>query len=239
MVDAGVAGILPEHDRLIAGKINYGTADFSTSPAMSLGHVDKAVQLGLQVADHLIDNGANVIVAGEMGIGNTTAATALIAALTNTDPERITGRGTGITPEQLENKIALIRKALALHAPVHVDPLAKFGGYEIATMVGLMIGSAARRVPVVLDGLITASAALVAAKLVPRALNYFIAGHVGVEPGHSHALQALGLTPVLSLSMRLGEGSGGVLALPIIEAAMRTLQEMSTFGEAGVNGPGA
>ena len=138
---------------------------------------------------------------------------------------------------QLDKKVTLIRKALQLHHPVEVDTLAKLGGYEIATLVGLMVGSAAQRVPVVLDGVITAAAALMAAKLAPRAVNYFIAGHVGVEPGHSHALQALGLTPILSLSMRLGEGSGGTLALPIIEAAMRTLQEMSTFGEAGVSGP--
>jgi nicotinate-nucleotide--dimethylbenzimidazole phosphoribosyltransferase len=237
VVDAGVAGILPQHDRLIDGKINYGTADFSAGMAMSPGQTDKAIQLGLQVADHMINNGADVIITGEMGIGNTTAAAALIAALTSADPERVTGRGTGINQAQLERKVRLIRTALDLHAPVQVDTLAKFGGYEIATLVGLMVGAAARRVPVVLDGVITASAALVAAKLAPRALNYFIAGHRGVEPGHAYALQALGLTPVLELSLRLGEGTGGALALPIIEAAMRTLQEMATFGEAGVSGP--
>ncbi|MEO0561765.1 MAG: nicotinate-nucleotide--dimethylbenzimidazole phosphoribosyltransferase [Chloroflexota bacterium] len=237
VVDAGVAGILPEHEMLVAGKINYGTADFSKGAAMSLGHADQAIQLGLRVVNEHIDAGAGMVLTGEMGIGNTSSAAALIAAVTNAPVEKVTGRGTGISQDQFSHKIDLIQQALTLHTPVHVDTLAKFGGYEIAALVGVMVGAAARRVPVVLDGVITAAAALIAAKLVPNAVNYFIAGHRGVEPGHGYALQALGLTPVLELSMRLGEGTGAVLALPVIEAAMRTLQEMSTFGEAGVSGP--
>jgi nicotinate-nucleotide--dimethylbenzimidazole phosphoribosyltransferase len=236
IVDAGVAGILPKHEDLISGKINYGTADFTTGMAMSYGHTDKAIQLGLRVATEIIDAGADIILTGEMGIGNTTSSAAIIAALTRANVDRVTGRGTGITQAQLDKKIGVVRQALELHTPVQQDTLSKFGGYEIAAMVGLMVGAAARRVPIVLDGVTTAAAALIAAKLSPNAINYFIAGHRGVEPGHTYALQALGLTPILELSMRLGEGTGAVLALPIIEAAMRTMQEMTTFTDAGVSG---
>lgn len=237
IVDAGVAGILPKHPDLIDGKINYGTADFTQGMAMSPGQADKAIQLGLGVVNEQIDADADVIVVGEMGIGNTTSAAALTAALTGADVERVTGRGTGIDSEQLTRKVELIQAALGTHAPIETDTLAKVGGYEIAALVGVMVGAAARRVPVVLDGYVTAAAALVAARIDVNAVNYFIAGHRSAEVGHGVALQTLGLTPVLELSMRLGEGSGAVLALPLIEAAMRTLQEMATFDDAGVSGP--
>jgi nicotinate-nucleotide--dimethylbenzimidazole phosphoribosyltransferase len=238
VLDAGVAGILPKHDKLIAGKVNYGTADFSKGMAMSYGHTDQAIQFGLNTVNAQIDAGADIILTGEMGIGNTTAAAAIIAAVTNAAVERVTGRGTGISPEQLDHKISLIKHALATHAPVDEDTLSKFGGYEIAALVGIMVGAAARRVPVVLDGVITASAALIAARIDPNTVNYMIAAHRGVEPGHAIALQSLGVTPILELSMRLGEGTGAVLALPIVEAAMRTMQEMATFSEANISGPG-
>jgi nicotinate-nucleotide--dimethylbenzimidazole phosphoribosyltransferase len=237
IVDAGVAGMLPAHDRLIQGKINYGTADFSKGRAMPPDHAVQAIRLGLRVVNAQIDAGAGLILTGEMGIGNTTAAAAIIAALTGLDVRQVTGYGTGIGLEQYERKVDLIQKALQLHAPLTTDTLSKIGGYEIAALVGVMIGAAARRVPVVLDGVITTAAGLVAAGLAPNAVAYFVAGHRGVEPGHGLALDALGLTPVLELSMRLGEGTGAVLSLPVIEAAMRTLQEMATFGDAGVSGP--
>lgn len=237
VVDAGVAGILPKHEMLISEKINYGTADFSEGMAMSFGQADKAMQIGLRIANRVIDEGANVIVTGEMGIGNTSSAAAIIAAMTNTSADQVTGRGTGINSEQFETKVALIDQALALHAPVDEDTLPKLGGYEIAVLVGVMIGAAARRTPVILDGVVTAAAALIAAKIDNEAVNYFIAGHRSVEPGHTLALHALGLTPVLELSMRLGEGSGAILALPILEAAMRTLNDMKTFEEANISGP--
>jgi nicotinate-nucleotide--dimethylbenzimidazole phosphoribosyltransferase len=237
VVDAGVAGILPQHPNLIAGKINYGTADFSTVSAMSPGQADQAITLGQRVADAHIDDGADILLVGELGIGNTTAAAAITAAVTGAPAERVTGTGTGINLEKLERKINLIETALQVHDPVHVDTLAKLGGYEIAAIVGVILGAAVRQVPVVLDGYVVASAALIAAHLDTNAVMYMVAGHCSAEPGHAAALQALGLKPLLELSMRLGEGTGAVLALPIIEAAMRTLQEMSTFGEAGVSGP--
>lgn len=227
VVDAGVAGIVPPHEMLVGEKINYGTADFTNGPAMTFGHTDKAIQMGLQVVNAIIDSGANIVLTGEIGIGNTSSAAALIAAMTHAPVEKVTGRGTGITTEQMTQKTALIKQALATHAPLDEDTLPKLGGYEIAALVGIMIGAAARRVPVVLDGVVTAAAAMIAAKIDPNAVNYFIAGHRSAEPGHTVALQVLGLTPVLEMSMRLGEGTGAVLALPVIEAAMRTLQEMA------------
>jgi nicotinate-nucleotide--dimethylbenzimidazole phosphoribosyltransferase len=237
VVDAGVAGILPKHPNLVDGKINYGTADFTKGPAMSPGQADKAIQLGLRVVNEQIDAGADTIIVGEMGIGNTTSAAALTAVFTETDVERVTGRGTGINSDQLTSKTQLIADALDMHAPLDEDTLPKLGGYEIAALVGVMIGAAARRVPVVLDGYVTAAAALVAARMDTNIVNYLVAGHRSAELGHAVALQTLGLTPVLELSMRLGEGSGAALALPIIEASMRTLQEMATFDDAGVSGP--
>lgn len=237
IVDAGVAGILPEHPNLIAGKINYGTADLATASAMSPGQADQAITLGQRVVDAHIDDGADIILVGELGIGNTTSAAAITAAVTGAPVERVTGTGTGIRLEALERKITLIENALEMHAPINVDTLAKLGGYEIAAMVGVMLGAAVRQVPVVLDGYVVGAAALIAAQIDNNAVKYWIAGHRSAEQGHAIALQTLGLKPVLELSMRLGEGTGAVLALPVIEAAMRTLQEMATFGEAGVSGP--
>lgn len=228
VVDAGVAGILPKHELLMGEKINYGTGDFTNGAAMSAGHTDKAIQMGLNVVNAVMDEGANIVLTGEIGIGNTTSAAALIAAMTNAPLEKVVGRGTGIDSEQLDLKMRLIQQALVNHAPLDEDTLPKLGGYEIAALVGIMLGAAARRVPVVLDGVVTSAAALIAAKVDPNAVNYFIAGHRSAEPGHTVALQALGLTPVLEMSMRLGEGTGAVLALPVIEAAMRTMQEMAT-----------
>ncbi len=236
VVDAGVAGILPEHERLVSGKINYGTADFTDGPAMSPGQADKAIQLGLDAVNVIIDGGADVIALGEMGIGNTTVAAALTAALTGADVANTVGRGTGISNEQLATKQETVKKALTLHQPVDEDTLPKLGGYEIGAMVGVMMGAAARRVPVVLDGYTTTAAALIAARIDANVVNYCVAGHVSAEQGHAIALQTLGLTPIHDLSMRLGEATGAVLALPVIAAAMRLLQGMSTFDEAGVSG---
>ena len=236
VVDAGVAGILPEHERLVSGKINYGTADFTTGPAMSPGQADKAIQLGLETVNTMIDNGADVIAVGEMGIGNTTIAAALTTALTGASVEKTVGRGTGVSGARLEHKRKMVKKALALHQPVDEDTLPKLGGYEVGAMVGVIVGAAARRIPVMLDGYTTTAAALIAARINPSIINYCIAGHVSAEPGHAIALQTLGLTPIHDLSMRLGEATGAVLALPVIEAAMRLLQGMNTFDEAGVSG---
>ncbi|MEM6528083.1 MAG: nicotinate-nucleotide--dimethylbenzimidazole phosphoribosyltransferase, partial [Chloroflexota bacterium] len=215
VVDAGVAGILPKHDHLISEKINYGTADFTDGPAMSPGQVDKAIQLGMRVAHMQIDAGADIIFLGDLGTGNSTSAAALTAAITGMGVERVTGSGAGISSDQLQRKVEVIEKALALHAPVDEDTLARFGGLEIAALLGMMIGSAARRIPVVLDGYPTAAAALVAARLDSNVVNYLIAGHRSAEMGHGVALQTLGLKPMLELSIRTGEGTGALLALPL------------------------
>jgi nicotinate-nucleotide--dimethylbenzimidazole phosphoribosyltransferase len=177
------------------------------------------------------------VVTGDMGIGNTTASSAIVAAVTRATVEAVTGRGTGVTDPAMAHKAEVIRHALARLRPDAHDPLdvlAKVGGFEIGGLVGVILGTAARRCPVLLDGLIATAAALLAVGLVPRVRDYLIAGHRSVEPGHTVALQSLDLIPVLELDMRLGEGTGGVLALTIVEAACRLLDDMATFAEAGV-----
>jgi nicotinate-nucleotide--dimethylbenzimidazole phosphoribosyltransferase len=229
VVDAGVAGDLLDHPQLVRGKIARGTADFTQGSAMTPEQTEQAIQLGLDVTQHEIDKGLDLLVVGEMGIGNTTSASAIIAAITGRDPAQVTGRGTGISDAQLAYKIRVVEQALALHTPASADTLAKVGGFEIGAMAGLMIGAAAQRVPVVIDGLICTSAALIAAQLTPEVTKYLIAGHRSPEPGHQIALDYLGLRPLLNFDMRLGEGTGAALAIPIIEAAMRTLQEMAVL----------
>ncbi len=229
VVDAGVESDLPDHPQLVQGKIARGTADFTQRSAMTPEQAAQSLQLGLDVAQQEMEHGLDLLAIGEMGIGNTTAASAIIAAITGRSAAQVTGRGTGINDAQLAHKIHVVEQALALHAPARVDTLAKVGGFEIGAMAGLMIGTAAQRIPVVIDGLICTSAALVAAQLRPEVTNYLIAGHRSPEPGHQIALDYLGLRPLLDLDMRLGEGTGAVLAMPIIEAAMRTLQEMAVL----------
>ncbi len=249
IVDAGVNGtfkprpapLIPEfnpnpHEPVfIQRKIAKGTADFTEGAAMSAEQATQAIQSGLDIIQSEIRRGLDILMVGEMGIGNTTSASAIIAALTGKPPAEVTGRGTGVDDAALAHKIDVIEKALALHAPADVDTLAKVGGLEIGVMAGLMLGAASERVPVVIDGLISTAAALIAQQLEPDVTHYLIAGHRSAEPGHIAALEKLGLTPLLDLGMRLGEGTGAALALPIIEAAMRTLQEMATFDSAGVS----
>jgi nicotinate-nucleotide--dimethylbenzimidazole phosphoribosyltransferase len=229
VIDAGMTAYLDDHPLLIQGKIRQGTADFSTGPAMSETEAEQAVSLGYEAAVSEIQKGVDLIAIGEMGIGNTSAASAIIAAITGYPVREVTGRGTGIRDEQLARKIALIERALEIHAPASVNTLAKVGGLEIGAMAGIMLAAAAHRVPAVIDGLICTAAALIAAQLQPAVKDYLIAGHLSPEPGHQIALNSLGLAPLLKLDMRLGEGTGAVLAFPIIEAAMLTLQEMATL----------
>jgi nicotinate-nucleotide--dimethylbenzimidazole phosphoribosyltransferase len=235
VVDAGVAGSFEPHEALVLGKVAPGTADMTQGPAMTPAQADAALQLGLDVARREIERGADVLVVGEMGIGNTTAASAIIAALTGESAARVTGRGTGIDDDQWRHKVAIVEKALAVNAPAHCDTLAKVGGFEIGAMAGLMLGAASQRIPVLVDGLISTAAAMIAAQLAPAVTRFLVAGHASVEPGHKLALDWLALEPLLDLGLRLGEGSGAVLALPVVEAAMRTLQEMATFSSAGVS----
>lgn len=235
VVDAGVAGDFDAHPTLVQGKIAPGTKDLTQGPAMTPEQATRALQLGVKCARIEIERGLALLAVGEMGIGNTTSASAIVAAITGRAAAEVTGRGTGVDDTQLRRKIAVVERALALHDPANEGTLAKVGGFEIGAMAGLMLAAAAHRVPVVLDGLISTAAALIAAQIAPDVKHYLIAGHRSPEPGHAIALEWLELEPLLQLEMRLGEGSGALLAFPLIEAAMRTLNEMATFDEAGVS----
>jgi nicotinate-nucleotide--dimethylbenzimidazole phosphoribosyltransferase len=240
VVDVGVATPLP--DDLPANvrrrAVRAGTADLTVEPAMSVEECRAALDVGAQVAADLVDGGARALVTGEMGIGNTTAAAAVVAALLGRAPAEVTGRGTGVDDDGLARKIAAIEAALARHAGAVAggpeSALAAVGGLEIAALAGYIVGGAAAGVPVVVDGVIADAALLAAERLVPGTSARCIAGHRSSEPGATAVLDALGLDPLLDLGLRLGEGSGACLALPVLEAAARILAEMATFDAAGV-----
>ncbi len=239
VVDIGVASALPSHPQLLARKIALGTHDFTLGQAMTRDEAIAAIETGVVVVEEQAKLGLHVVATGEMGIGNTTASSALIAAFTGATPERVTGWGTGISDTIRQHKVAVIAQSLALHHPDPADAvgvLAAVGGFEIAGLAGVILGAAAHRVPIVLDGLIAGAAALVAAALTPGVVDYCIPSHRSAEQGHAIALRHLGLSPLLELDLRLGEGTGALLAMPLIEAAVRLLNEMATFGEAGVSG---
>ena len=225
--------------RLVRARIAAGTRDMTIAPAMTRDEAVAAIEVGRRVVAEAVDGGADLIAIGEMGIGNTTAASAIVAALTGRPAADVTGRGTGVDDPGLERKVAAIETALALHRPDPGDPigvLAAIGGLEIAGLVGAILAGSADRIPIVLDGFITGAAALVAAGLAPNLPERLIAAHRSVEPGHGVVLDRLGLAPILQLDLRLGEGSGAALAIPIIRAAARICGEMATFEEAGVSG---
>jgi nicotinate-nucleotide--dimethylbenzimidazole phosphoribosyltransferase len=237
VVDVGVAGDLPDAPNLLRRKVARGTQDLSLGPAMSREQALAAMEAGIAVAGELVDAGADLLVTGDMGIANTTASAALVAALTRSEAHEVTGRGTGIDDPTLELKTSVVARALErLDRSEPLTVLAEVGGLEHAALVGYLLGAAARRVPVVLDGVIAVSSALVAAGLSPAATGYWVAGHVSVEPGARAALDHLGMTPLLDLDLRLGEGSGAVLAVPLVQAAARLLSEVATFDSAGVAG---
>jgi nicotinate-nucleotide--dimethylbenzimidazole phosphoribosyltransferase len=239
IVDVGVATEMEDTPALLRRKVRAGTADLAVGPAMTLAEAESALDVGAEVAAMLVEDGAGCLVTGEMGIGNTTPAAALVAALIGRPASEVTGRGTGLDDEGLRHKISVIEGALSLHADAISEStlaaLAAVGGLEIAALAGFIVGGAAARVPVVVDGVIADAALLVAARLVPGAEAYAIAGHRSTEPGATIVLDGLGLEPLLDLGMRLGEGSGACLALPIVEAAARVLREMATFDSAGVS----
>ncbi|MCI0585155.1 MAG: nicotinate-nucleotide--dimethylbenzimidazole phosphoribosyltransferase [Chloroflexi bacterium] len=242
VVDVGVAADLPDRSGLISRKIAPGTMNMRHGPAMTIDQASDAIAVGREVVASEIASGLDVVATGEMGIGNTTAASAIVAALTDRPVEEVTGRGTGVDDEGVRRKIRVIEDAIATNRPDPRDALdvvSKLGGLEIAGLVGVILGAAAKRIPVVLDGFISGAAALVAAGLAPEVKPYLIAAHRSVEPGHAETLRHLGLRPLLDLELRLGEGTGAVLALPILEAAARLLSGMATFAEAGVSGSSA
>lgn len=237
VLDVGVATDLAPHPLLKTAKVRPGAGDISREPAMSREEAARAVLAGANVARELIESGVDLLVAGDMGIGNTTPSAALISAFTNRPPEETTGRGTSVDDKTYTLKVRVVSEALALHQPDPKDPLgvvAAVGGLEHAAIAGLILAGASHGVPVILDGIVSNSAALVAAALAPDCVGYLFAGHLSAEPGARVALRHLGLEPLLDLSMRLGEGTGGLLAVPLVQAAARVLHEMATFKEAGL-----
>ena len=236
VIDVGVATELDDAPGLLRRKVRPATADLAVEPAMTVDDVERALDVGAEVAAELVEGG-RALVTGDMGIGNTTAAAAIIAALTGRTAAEVTGRGTGIDDATLARKVAVVERALT-RLGANRDGravLAEVGGLEIAALAGFIVGGAARRVPVVVDGVIAGAALLVAADLCPRALAFTFAGHRSTEPGATAVLEHLGLEPLLDLGMRLGEGSGACLALPVLEASARVLAEMATFDSAGVS----
>lgn len=236
VVDVGVAGELALPG-LVGRKVRPGTANLASGPAMEESETLRAIEVGVELAEEAAREGADLIAAGDMGIGNTTPSSAIVAALTGEDPEKVTGRGTGIDDAVWRRKVEVVRRALALHRPSPERPLsvaARVGGLEHAAIAGLLLGSAHHRIPFVLDGFIATAAAMIAVALEPNARGYLFAGHHSAEPGHAVALRWLGLEPLLDLGMRLGEGTGACLAAGLVEAAVRLMGEMATFETAGV-----
>jgi nicotinate-nucleotide--dimethylbenzimidazole phosphoribosyltransferase len=241
VVDVGVASPLDPAPGLMDRKIRPGTADLAEGPAMTLDEARRAVEVGIEVATRCAP-GSGSLVTGDMGIGNTTASAALVCAFTGAAPETATGRGTGVDDRTWERKVAVVARAVArVPAPPSSSEealavLAEIGGLEHAALAGFILGAAAHRTPVLLDGAIAGSAALVAAALCPAALDYAVAGHLSHEAGHALALRHLGLRPLLGLDLRLGEGTGALLALPLVTSAARALRDVATFDSAGVTG---
>lgn len=240
IVDAGVAGdlcALVESGKVISKRVAPGTANMQYGPAMTREQAVRAVEAGIEVANALSES-VDVYATGEMGIGNTTPSSAIVAALTGCEVEDLTGRGTGIDDGRLRNKIAVIKEALCVNKPDPADALdvlAKVGGFEIAALAGLILGAAALKKPVIVDGFITTAGALIAQGLAPASAQYMIAAHRSVEPGHRAAQARLGKEPLLDLNLRLGEGTGAALAMNLVEASARILTEVATFAEAAVS----
>jgi nicotinate-nucleotide--dimethylbenzimidazole phosphoribosyltransferase len=251
VVDVGVAAVNINHEQvlreistitantsLVQHKVAFGTQNMTLGPAMTPDQADEAIMVGYEVLDREIKQGLDLVAVGDMGIGNTTASSAIVSVITGKSPGEVTGRGTGIDDSGLKRKVAVIEQALQVNHPNQYDPLdvlSKVGGLEIAGLVGIILNAASYRLPIVLDGLVSGAAALLAVELLPEVKSYLIASHQSVEIGHKILLEYLGLKPILDLELRLGEGTGAVLAFPIIEAAVRILNEMSTFSEAHVS----
>ncbi len=237
VVDVGVATPIPgDAQGLVRRNVRKGTANLADGPAMSNEEALAALDVGADIARDAVKSGARLLVTGDMGIGNTTPSAALIAAFTTSSPRDVTGRGTGIDDEMLDVKTRVIESALARlsREAAPLDVLSEVGGLEIAALAGFIVGGAAAKVPVVIDGVIAVAAALVARAFSPNVTGYLIAGHRSSEPGASAGLVHLGLNPVIDLGMRLGEGSGATLAVPLVQAAAKILREMATFDSAGV-----
>ncbi len=238
VVDMGVAAEFPPHPGLVVKKISHGTRNMARGPAMERQEALRALEAGIEVVEEEMAKGMDILGIGDMGIGNTTASSAIAATIIGAPVAQVTGRGTGVSKEQLGHKIEVIERALKVNQPTPADPvdvLAKVGGFEIGGLAGVILGAAAHRVPVVLDGFITGAAALIAVGLAPQVKEYLIAAHRSVEVGHPLVLEHLGLKPLLDLNLRLGEGTGAALGISLVEAAVKILNQMATFTEAGVS----
>jgi len=242
VLDAGVAAELPPHPSLLARKVRPGTASIVSGPAMTRAEAEAAVEAGIAAAWELADAGVEALAVGDMGIGNTTAASAVVAAVTGAPATEVVGRGTGVDDAGLARKVGAVDAAVS-RALVHLDPadgigvLAELGGLEIAAIAGAVLGAASRRMVAVIDGHPATAGALVASLLAPGCTAYMVGGHRSVERGHRVALARLGVAPLLDLDLRLGEGTGACLAIGLIQAAARLSAEMATFSSAGVSGP--
>ncbi|MEK7400691.1 MAG: nicotinate-nucleotide--dimethylbenzimidazole phosphoribosyltransferase [Candidatus Poribacteria bacterium] len=239
VVDMGVAVELTPHPDLIVKKIGLGTQNFAKGPAMSREQAIKAIETGIEITEQIIkEKGVDMLGTGEMGIGNTTPSSAITAVFTGKPVQDVTGRGTGIDDKTYDHKINVIQKAIELNKPNPKDPidvLAKVGGFEIAGLVGVTLAGAANKIPVVIDGFISSVAGLIAVELKPEAKDYIFSAHASVEIGHRSVLERMELKPILDLSMRLGEGTGAALAMGLIDAGVKILNEMASFDEAGVS----
>jgi nicotinate-nucleotide--dimethylbenzimidazole phosphoribosyltransferase len=235
VIDVGVAGDLAPVAGLVPRKVGWGTADFTAGPAMTTSQAAAAIDVGIEVARDLVGAGSRCLLTGDMGVANSTVSAALICTFTGRDPAEVASRG--IDAATFARKVAVIGRGLALHRPDPTDPvrvLAAFGGFEHAALAGFILGAAALRVPVILDGVVAGAAALAAATLVPAAVGCCLAGHRSADAGHAAVLDHLGLRPLIDLGLRLGEGTGGVLALPLVASAVRALRDVASFDSAGV-----
>ena len=237
-VDMGVATDLESSPNLLVKKVGYGTRNIAVGPAMTEKQAQIAVETGIELVNAEATKGLDIVGTGDMGIGNTTPSSAICAVIAGKNVDEVTGRGTGLTNEQLAHKIRVIKRALATNHPDPSKPLevlAKVGGFEIGGLAGVILGAAANRIPVVIDGFISGAAALIAAGLAPQVKDYLIAAHLSVESGHQIMLEHLELEPLLDLHLRLGEGTGAALGIFLSETAARILAEMATFADAGVS----
>lgn len=238
IVDLGVRHTFENHPFLFKRKIKAGTNNFTLGPAMEQSEAIQAITTGIEMAERAYTDGISILGAGDMGIGNTTASSALYAALLPCDAGQVTGLGTGVDQAGLQKKVQIIKKAIEINNQRLTDPvsiLAALGGFEIAGICGLMVGAAAHRIPVVVDGFIASAAALAAIRLNPAVTDYLFWGHMSAENGHQMLFNHLNIKPILNLNMRLGEGTGAALAMTVIEAAIKIYNEMATFQSAGVS----
>jgi nicotinate-nucleotide--dimethylbenzimidazole phosphoribosyltransferase len=238
VVDLGVGSILEQHLQLKRKKVAFGTHNMAEGPAMSREEAIRSIEAGIELVEEELTEGIDILGTGDMGIGNTTASSAIATALTGADVSIVTGKGTGLDDEGWKLKVKVIEKALKINRPNQkdaIDVLSKVGGFEIGGIAGVILAGARYRIPVVMDGFISGAAALIATSLSPEVKPYLIASHQSVEQGHKIILEYLGLKPLLNLDLRLGEGTGAALGIFLVEASLKILDEMATFTEAGVS----